>query len=113
MYTRRIAFGRLRLGFFASPAAIWKSILITSIRCPPDEDWGDMLSGRTHGDDLSADEREGCLGHNGPKTKESPFRASNAIVLGERTRVFPITETDAIVIGASSEVEDKSQNNQP
>jgi hypothetical protein len=71
-----------------------------------------MLNGRTHGDDLCADEREGCLGHNGPKTKETPFRASNAIELGERTGVIPITETDAIVIGSSPEVEDKSQNNQ-
>jgi hypothetical protein len=71
-----------------------------------------MLNGRTHGDDLGAGHREGCLGHNGPKPKETPFRASYAIVLDERTGVFPITETDAVVIGASPEVEDKSQNNQ-
>jgi hypothetical protein len=71
-----------------------------------------MLNGRTHSDDLGSDEGEGCLTHNGPKPKETTFRASNAIVLSEWTRVFPITETEAIVIGASPEVEDKSQNNQ-
>ena len=71
-----------------------------------------MLNGRTHGNDLGSDERKRGLVHNGPKPKETPFHASNAIVLDERTRVFPITETETIVIGASPEVEDKSQNNQ-
>ena len=73
----------------------------------------DLLKGGTHGDDLGSNEREGCLAQNRPKPKESPCGASNALVLGERTRVFPITEANAIVIGASPEVEDNSQNNQP
>ena len=71
-----------------------------------------MLNGRTHSDDLGSDERERCLTHNSPKPKETPFCAGNAIVLDERTGVFPITETETIVIGASPEVKDKSQNNQ-
>ena len=110
MFTRRIAFRRLRLGFFTSPAVVWKYILIKPR--PTKTGMHDMLSGRTHGDVFGAGAREGCLGQNGPKTKETPFRARNALILDERTRVSPITETDAIVIGASPKVEDKSQNNQ-
>jgi hypothetical protein len=52
------------------------------------------------------------LAQNRPKPKETSFRAGDAIVLDERTRVFPIAEPEAIVIGASPEVEDNSQNNQ-
>jgi hypothetical protein len=71
-----------------------------------------VLNGRTHGDDLGADERKGCLAQNRPKSKETPFCASDAIVLYERTRVFPIAEPEAIMIGTSPEVEDDTQNNQ-
>jgi hypothetical protein len=118
MYTRRIAFGRLRLGFFASPAAIWQfnSIqrnLITSFPLPARQDWAALCTeGRTHGDDLGTNEREGCLGQNSPKTEETPFRAGNIVILNKRTRVFPIAESETFVIGASSEVEDNSQDNQ-
>ena len=73
----------------------------------------DLLKGGTHGDDLSTSHRKGCLVQNRPETNESPFGASDAMVLDERTRILPITEPNAIVIGASPEVEDNSQNNQP
>jgi len=66
----------------------------------------------THRDDLSADEREGSLGQNGPEAEKTPLRAGDAVVLRERSRVFPIAEPDAIVIGTSTEIEDDSQNYQ-
>jgi hypothetical protein len=72
-----------------------------------------MLEGRTHSDDFSANKREGCLGQNGPKAKETPFRASNTIVLDERTRVFPIAEPKTIVIRTSTEVEDNPKMIRP
>lgn len=99
MYTRRIAFGMLRLGFFASPAAIWKSIQLSQHF--PNKT---VSAGRTHSDDLSADERKGGLGQNRPKAKEAPLRTSNAIKLDEGTRMLPIAEPKTIVVWTSTKV---------
>jgi len=104
MYTRRIAFGRLRRGFFASPAAIWEFPLVTKKVCAV-RNW-------THGDDLGTNEGKRCLGHDRPSAEETPLRAAYTLILDERTRVFPIAESKAIAIWASTEVEDNSQNDQ-
>jgi hypothetical protein len=71
-----------------------------------------VRAGRTHSDDLSADERKGGLGQNRPKAKEAPLRASNAIELDEGTRMLPIAEPNTIMVGTSAKVKDNTQDDQ-
>ena len=62
------------------------------------------------GDDLCADEGEGGLGHDGPPTKELSLCAWNVIELGEDTWIFPVSETETIVVRSAAEVEDYSED---
>ena len=82
-----------------------------------------------YGDNLRSNEREGSLRDDGPPCGEPTGSSRNAMVLGERAGVFPITETDSgtkrqgfrtlarrkvlspVVIRASSKVENDSEDN--
>jgi hypothetical protein len=68
--------------------------------------------GRTYGDDLCANVGESGLRENFRKAEETTLGARDSVELDERTGMFPITESDAIVIGPSTKVEDDSQNDQ-
>ena len=70
-----------------------------------------MHAGRTHSDNFSANEREGCLGKDSPPAEEATFCAGDTIELNEGTRVFPIAEAKTIVI-RSTEVKDYAQNDE-
>ena len=101
MYTRRIALGRLRRGFFVSPAAIWES-----------EYKARKLRDPAYGDDLRANERESGVIKDSPPAEESAFCAGDSLVLNKRTRVLPVAETDTIVVGTTSEVKDDTQDDE-
>lgn len=57
---------------------------------------------KTYGNDLGPNERESSLCHYGPPSQETTFGALNAIELIEGTRMFPVTETNAIVIRSAT-----------
>ena len=104
MYTRLIALGRFRLGFFASPAAI-----CSPGQLMPTDDTKELI---THSNDLGPKERESSLGHHSPPscpkngemnyrepkacitlTQELSFVSTDPVVLYKRARVFPVSET--------------------
>lgn len=93
-----MALGRLRRGFFVSPAAIWEGE--QEERTPRD---------LTYSNDLSTNKRESSVGKDGPKPKKPAFCTRNPRVLSKSTWVFPVAETDTVVVGASSEVKDETQ----
>jgi hypothetical protein len=45
--------------------------------------------------------------------EESAFDAAYAIILDERSRVFPLAESDAVMVGTSAKVKNDSQDNKP
>ena len=57
--------------------------------------------GRSDCYNLCADEGECCLGHDSPPAQESPLRPVNPIELCEGTWVFPVAESQAIVVGST------------
>ena len=89
IYTRLIARGRLRLGFFASPAAIWERVSAPITR-------GVELP--TYGYNFRPNERKSGLGHHSPPAQESTFRATDTVILDEGARVLPVSETETIMI---------------
>lgn len=64
----------------------------------------------TYGNDLSADEGEGRLSHDVPPTEETASRAADAIELDEGAGVFPVAESETVVVRSSTEVEHDAQN---
>lgn len=52
------------------------------------------------------------MSHDRPPTKELTFGTGDAIVLSEGTRILPVTEANTIVVGASSQIEDDTEDNQ-
>ena len=51
-----------------------------------------------YGNDLRASERKSCLNEHTPPAQEAPLCTSDASILNEGARVFPIAETKTIVI---------------
>ncbi len=60
-------------------------------------------------DDFGTQVRESRLDENRPEREETTPRARNAVELDERTRVLPVSETDAIVVRALFDRASKSQ----
>lgn len=63
----------------------------------------------TYGDDLGSDERESCVAEDRPPPEKLALGAGYPGVLHERTWVLPVAETDTIVVGSPSEVNDDTQ----
>jgi hypothetical protein len=97
-----MAFGRLRLGFFASPAAIWERSFEKMAFSP--------CGKSTYGNNLRPDERECSLSHHSPPAQEAALCARNAMVLDEWARVLPVAETDSIPVRTASEIEYDAKN---
>jgi hypothetical protein len=45
--------------------------------------------------------------------EETVFDAAYTIILDERSRLFPVTESDAVMVRTSAKVKDDSQDNKP
>lgn len=50
--------------------------------------------------------------HDTPPCEETTFASPNVVVLDEGSWVLPITETNTVVIRATTEIENDTQNNQ-
>ena len=48
----------------------------------------------------------------GDGTEETTLRAGNIVVLDERTGVFPVTETDTVVVWSATEIKDDTEDDQ-
>ena len=59
----------------------------------------------TYSNDLSTNEREGSLGEDSSIGEELALRAADVVVLVERTRVLPVPETKAVMVGTTTQVE--------
>ena len=66
----------------------------------------------TYGNDLSANEGERRLREHREPTEETTLRAGNIVVLDERTGVFPVTETDTVVVWSATEIKDDTEDDQ-
>ena len=64
------------------------------------------------GDDLGSEVGVGSLRHDGPPREEATLASANVVELREGTRVLPVTETDTVVVRASTEVEDDTKDDQ-
>lgn len=91
----------MRRGFWVSPAAIWES-----------EHKERGLRDPTYGNDLGANERESSVVEDGPPPEKAALCARDPLVLNKRAWVLPVAETDPIVGGATSEVNDNTQYDQ-
>lgn len=60
------------------------------------------------GHNFGSNEGEGGLSHNRPPPEELTLGSSNASKLNEWTRMLPVPEADAIMVGASTQVEDNT-----
>ena len=67
----------------------------------------------TYSDDFSSEVGESSLCHDSPPAKETTFGAADTIVLNERARVVPVTETKTIVTGSTSEVKNDTKDLKP
>ena len=61
-----------------------------------------MKKGGTYSNNFRSDERECSLRHDSPPGEETPFVSRNVVILNERTWMFPIAESDAVMVGTSS-----------
>lgn len=62
------------------------------------------------GYNFRTNERESSLGHDSPPGKEAAFATRDPIVLYKRTRMFPVTEADTIVVRTATEIEHDTKN---
>lgn len=66
----------------------------------------------THSHDFGADKRESSLCHHCPPAKEAAFGSPDVVELNERAGMLPVPEPNAVVVGATTEVEHDAENNQ-
>ena len=104
MYTRLMALGRLRRGFFASPAAIYKQPFVSVGQ--------ELATEITYSNNLSTNEGESGLRQDSDPAKELALRTTDVIELGEGTRVLPVTEADPIMVGATTKIKDDTEDDQ-
>ena len=97
-----MALGRLRRGFFASPAAIYKQPFVSVGQ--------ELATEITYSNNLSTNEGERGLRQDGEPAKELALRAGDLVVLHERARVLPVAEADPVVVRATAEVENNAED---
>ena len=97
-----MAFGRLRRGFFASPAAIYqRQISIIHLGTHTE---------KTYSNNLGTNKRERRLFQYSYPAKEPTLRTADELELSERTRMFPVTKTNTVVVGTTTKVKDNTKD---
>ena len=67
----------------------------------------------THGNDLGTNERKRGLFQYSDPAKEPTLGTADVIELGKRSGVFPVPETETVVVGTAAEIENDTQDNEP
>jgi hypothetical protein len=70
----------------------------------------DVASDISHSCNLSPNVTESSLTHDTPPSEEPSLHPTYPVELDEWPRVFPITETDTIMVWTSAEIEDNTQD---
>ena len=66
----------------------------------------------TYSNNLSPNKRERRLLEHGKPTQEASLRSGNTVELYKRTGVFPVTESNTVVVWATSEVQDDTKDDE-
>ena len=67
----------------------------------------------TYSNNLSPDKRESSVVQNRPPAKETAFSSCDIIILDEWSRILPITESNAVMVGTASQINDDAKNDKP
>jgi hypothetical protein len=51
------------------------------------------------------------LRQNSPEAKESSFGTLDALILNEWSRIFPVAESNTVMVRATSQIDDYAENN--
>ena len=61
---------------------------------------------------LRADEGERRLGQHSPPSEEMSLVSSYTVIIGKRTGLFPVPESETIMIWSTSQVQNDAENNE-
>lgn len=63
-------------------------------------------------DDFRSDERERRLRQDSPPGKETTLVPRNAVELGKRARMLPVTEAEAVMVRTATKIEDDTEDDE-